>query len=53
MRRLWTYVFVGSILTAANTAFGGGLPESNNAATTSGSTAQSTTAETTAASGST
>jgi len=52
MRRLWTYVFVGSILTAANTAFGGGLPESDNAATTSGSTAQSTTAETTAASGS-
>ena len=52
MRRLWTYVFVGSILTAANTAFGGGLPDSDNAATTSGSTAQSTTAETTAASGS-
>ena len=52
MRRLWTFVFVGSILTAANTAFGGGLPESDNAATTSGSTAQSTTAETTAASGS-
>ena len=52
MRRLWTYVFVGSILTAANTAFGGGLPESDNAATTSGSTAQSTTAEATAASGS-
>ena len=52
MRRLWTYVFVGSMLTAANTAFGGGLPESNNAATTSGSTAQSTTAETTTASGS-
>ena len=52
MRRLWTYVFVGSILTAANTAFGGGLPESDNAATTSGSTAQSTTAETTAATGS-
>ena len=52
MRRLWTYIFVGSILTAANTAFGGGLPESNNAATTSGSTAQSTTAETTTASGS-
>ena len=52
MRRLWTYIFVGSILTAANTAFGGGLPESDNAATTSGSTAQSTTAETTAASGS-
>ena len=52
MRRLWTYVFVGSILTAANTAFGGGLPESDNAATTSGSTTQSTTAETTAASGS-
>ena len=51
MRRLWTYVFVGSMLTAANTAFGGGLPESDNAATTSGSTAQSTTAETTAASG--
>ena len=52
MRRLWTYVFVGSILTAANTAFGGGLPESDNAATTSGSNAQSTTAEATAASGS-
>ena len=52
MRRLWTYVFVGSILTAANTAFGGGLPEADNAATTSGSTTQSTTAETTAASGS-
>ena len=44
MRRLWTYVFVGSILTAANTAFGGGLPESDNAAATSESTAQSTNA---------
>ena len=52
MRRLWTYVFVGSILTAANTAFGGGLPEADNAATTSGSTGQFTTAQTTAASGS-
>ena len=50
MRRLWTYFIVGSILTAANTAFGGGLPESDNAATTSGSTAQSTTAVSTAAS---
>jgi hypothetical protein len=52
MRRLWTYIFVGSILTAANTAFGGGLPESDNAATTSGSTDQSTTAVSTAASSS-
>ena len=52
MRRLWTYIFVGSILTAANTAFGGGLPESGNAAKTSGSTAQSTTAVSTAASSS-
>ena len=50
MRRLWTYIFVGSILTAANTAFGGGLPESDNAAATSGSTAQSTTAVSTTAS---
>ncbi len=50
MRRLWTYIFVGSILTAATTAFGGGLPESDNAAATSESTAQSTTAVSTTAS---
>ena len=50
MRRLWTYILVGSILTAANTAFGGGLPESDNAAATSGSTAQSNTAVSTTAS---
>ena len=50
MHRLWTYFIVGSILTAANTAFAGGLPESENAATTSGSTAQSTTAVSNAAS---
>ena len=52
MRRLWTYFFVGSIMTAGSTAFAGGLPASDNAAATAGSTAQSTTAETTAASGS-
>ena len=52
MRRLWTYIFVGSIMTAGSTAFAGGLPASDNAAATAGSTAQSTTAETTAASGS-
>ena len=49
MCRLWTYFIVGSILTTANTAFAGGLPDSENAATTSGSTAQSTTAVSTAA----
>ena len=48
MRRLWTYFFVGSIMTAGSTAFAGGLPASDNAAATAGSTAQSTTAETTA-----
>ena len=52
MRRLWTYFIVGSIMTAGSTAFAGGLPASDNAAATAGSTAQSTTAETTAASGS-
>ena len=52
MRRLWTYFFVGSIMTAGSTAFAGGLPESDNAATTAGSPAQSTTAENTAVSGS-
>ena len=52
MRRLWTYFIVGSIMTAGSTAFAGGLPASDNAATTAGSTAQSTTAETTAVSGS-
>ena len=52
MRRLWTYFFVGSIMTAGSTAFAGGLPASDNAAATAGSTAQSATAETTAASGS-
>ena len=52
MRRLWTYFIVGSFMTFANTAFGGGLPESENAAATGGSTARSTTAKTTAASGS-
>ena len=52
MRRLWTYFFVGSIMTAGSAAFAGGLPASDNAAATAGSTAQSTTAETTAASGS-
>ena len=52
MRRLWTYFFVGSIMTAGSTAFAGGLPASDNAAATAGSTAQSITAETTAASGS-
>ena len=51
MRRLWTYFIVGSIMTAGSTAFAGGLPASDNAAATAGSTAQSTTAETTAASG--
>ena len=48
----WTYFIVGSIMTAGSTAFAGGLPASDNAAATAGSTAQSTTAETTAASGS-
>ena len=52
MRRLWTYFIVGSIMTAGSTAFAGGLPASDNAAATAGSTAQSTTAEATAASGS-
>ena len=52
MRRLWTYFIVGSIMTAGSTAFAGGLPESDNAATTAGSPAQSTTAENTAVSGS-
>ena len=52
MRRLWTYFIVGSIMTAGSTAFAGGLPASDNAAATAGSTAQSITAETTAASGS-
>ena len=49
MRRLWTYFIVGSIMTAGSTAFAGGLPASDNAAATAGSTAQSTTAETTTA----
>jgi hypothetical protein len=53
MRRLWTYFVVGSIMTAGSTAFAGGLPASDNAAATAGSTAQSTTAEASAASGST
>jgi len=53
MRRLWTYFIVGSIMTAGSTAFAGGLPASDNAAATAGSTAQSTTAEASAASGST
>ena len=52
MRRLWSCFIVGSIMTAGSTAFAGGLPASDNAAATAGSTAQSTTAETTAASGS-
>ena len=39
-------------MTAGSTAFAGGLPASDNAAATAGSTAQSTTAKTTAASGS-
>ena len=52
MRRLWTYFIVGSIMTAGSTAFAGGLPASDNAAATAGSTAQSTTAETAAASSS-
>ena len=52
MRRLWTYFVVGSIVTAGSTAFAGGLPASDNAAATAGSTAQSTTAESTAASSS-
>ena len=52
MRRLWTYFIVGSIMTAGSTAFAGGLPASDNAAATAGSTAQSTTAEATAATGS-
>ena len=52
MRRLWTYFVVGSIVTAGSTAFAGGLPASDNAAATAGSTAQSTTAEATAASSS-
>ena len=52
MRRLWTFFIVGSFMTIANTAFGGGLPESDNAAVTSGSTAQSANAVSTAASGS-
>ena len=50
MRRLWTYFFVGSIMTAGSAALAGGLPASDNTAATAGSTAQSTTAETTAAS---
>ena len=52
MRRLWTYFVVGSIMTAGSAAFAGGLPESDNAAATAGSTAQSTTAEATTASSS-
>ena len=52
MRRLWIYFIVGSIMTAGSTAFAGGLPASDNAAATAGSTAKSTTAEITAASGS-
>ena len=52
MRRLWTYFVVGSIMTAGSAAFAGGLPASDNAAATAGSTAQSTTAEATTASSS-
>ena len=52
MRRLWTYFVVGSIVTAGSAAFAGGLPASDNAAATAGSTAQSTTAEATTASSS-
>ena len=45
MRRLWTYFFVGSILTAGGTAFAGGLPASDSDTSASaGSTAQATTA---------
>ena len=52
MRRLWTYFVVGSIVSAGSAAFAGGLPASDNAAATAGSTAQSTTAEATTASSS-
>ena len=52
MRRLWTYFVVGSIMTAGSAAFAGGLPASDNADATAGSTAQSTTAEATTASSS-
>ena len=45
MRRLWTYFFVGSILTAGSAALAGGLPASNSDTSASaGSTAQATTA---------
>ena len=45
MRRLWTYFFVGSILTAGSAAFAGGLPASDSDTSASaGSTAQATTA---------
>lgn len=45
MRRLWTYFFVGSILTAGSAAFAGGLPASDSDTSASaGSTAQATSA---------
>ncbi len=45
MRRLWTYFFVGSILTAGSAALAGGLPASDSDTSASaGSTAQATTA---------
>ena len=45
MRRLWTYFFVGSILTAGCAALAGGLPASDSDTSASaGSTAQATTA---------
>ena len=45
MRRLWTYFFVGSILTAGSAALAGGLPAGDSDTSASaGSTAQATTA---------
>ena len=41
MRRLWTYFIVGTIATAGGTAFAGGLPGNDNAAS-GGSTEQAT-----------
>lgn len=54
MRRLWTYFFVGSILTAGSAAFAGGLPASDSgSAASAGSTAQATTAASSSGDGTT
>jgi len=50
MRRLWTYLIVGGIAIAGGTAFAGGLPGNDNAA--SGGSTEQATAEATASSSS-